>query len=124
MTFYQSALPECRDGAAHHVTGVSQLVTPAAALALVLGQTSVAPLIQYSKAHAMVTQPDAVDVRFGSLADIGSAQVHVAWANSGHVRCKGECPLWANSGHRACEPPKIKRPPTEAASIDGERKND
>ena len=25
----------------------------------------------------MVTQPDAVDVRFGSLADIGSAQVHV-----------------------------------------------
>jgi hypothetical protein len=41
-----------------------------------------------------------VDVRFGSKADICAAIRHVRFTpESGHVRCKGECPLWAKSRH-------------------------
>ena len=41
------------------------------------------------------------DVRFGSLADICSANRHVRFTpNSGHVQCTSRCPLSANSGHR------------------------
>src|SRR5262245_44391488 len=44
---------------------------------------------------------DQADVRFGSKADICSAQAYVRFTpNSGHVRCTRGCPLWANSGHR------------------------
>src|SRR5262245_13565712 len=44
----------------------------------------------------------AHDVRFGSKADICTAMGHVRFTpESGHLRCKQECPLWANSGHRA-----------------------
>ena len=40
------------------------------------------------------------DVRFGSLADICSANRHVRFApESGHVQCNSACPLSANSGH-------------------------
>ena len=40
------------------------------------------------------------DFRFGSKADICSAQVDVRFTlKSGHVRCKEGCPLSANSGH-------------------------
>ena len=41
-----------------------------------------------------------IDVRFGSKADMCSAKGHVRFTpESGHVRCKQECPLCANSGH-------------------------
>src|SRR5262245_58255923 len=43
-------------------------------------------------------------VRFGSKADICSAQAHVRFTpDSGHVQCTSECRLWANSGlmHRS-----------------------
>jgi hypothetical protein len=39
------------------------------------------------------------DVRFGSKADICSANRHVRFTpNSEHVQRTGSCPLWANSG--------------------------
>ena len=41
------------------------------------------------------------DVRFGSEADICSAQAHVRFTpESGHVRCNWRCLLWARSRHR------------------------
>ena len=47
-------------------------------------------------------RPTEVNVRFGSKADMCSATGHVRFApESGHVRCKQECPLSANSGHCA-----------------------
>ena len=40
------------------------------------------------------------NVRFGSKADMCSAQADVRFtSNSGHVRCKKRCPLCAKSGH-------------------------
>ena len=40
------------------------------------------------------------NVRFGSKADICSAQANVRFtAKNGHVRCNERCPLSANSGH-------------------------
>ena len=48
----------------------------------------------------MARAASAVDVRFGSKADMCDAKWHVRFApNSGHVRCKEGCPLCANSGH-------------------------
>ena len=39
-------------------------------------------------------------LRFGSSADILRCGTHVRFTpESGHVRCKNECPLWARSGH-------------------------
>ena len=38
--------------------------------------------------------------RFGSKADICSAENHVRFTpESGHVHCRRACLLWANSGH-------------------------
>jgi len=49
------------------------------------------------------------NVRFGSKADICSAQVDVRFTpNSGHVRCNSQCPLCANSGHPRNDLPKQK----------------
>jgi hypothetical protein len=43
----------------------------------------------------------AINVRFGSLADIRSAKAHVRFTpESGHVQCNSVCPLSANSGHQ------------------------
>src|SRR5262249_5912415 len=40
------------------------------------------------------------DVRFGSKADICSAQRHVRFTPESDIRCDMvECPLWAKSGH-------------------------
>jgi len=40
------------------------------------------------------------NVRFGSRADISSAQAHVRFTpESGHVQCKRPCLLWAKSGY-------------------------
>ena len=73
----------------------------------------------------MVTQPDAVDVRFGSLADIGSAQVHVRFGPIADMcGAKGNVRYGPIADIALASRLKIKRPPTEAASIDGERKND
>jgi len=42
------------------------------------------------------------NVRFGSKADMCSANRHVRFTpESGHVRRNLGCPLWANSGHAA-----------------------
>src|SRR5262249_47699747 len=42
----------------------------------------------------------AVDVRFGSEADMCSAQAHVRYTPESDTKCDMmECPLWANSGH-------------------------
>ena len=40
------------------------------------------------------------DVRFGSKADMCSAEADVRFTpNSGHVQCNSACPLCADSGH-------------------------
>jgi len=75
------------------------------------------------------------NVRFGSKADMCNATDHVRFTpmcdgselartflnvcNSGHVRCKQECPLWARSGHsnvfdgvRSYCPPMLGSDPT------------
>ena len=44
--------------------------------------------------------PTHCNVRFGSKADMCSANSHVRFTpNSGHVQCTTSCPLCANSGH-------------------------
>src|SRR4029077_317663 len=49
---------------------------------------------------AVQAQGSECYVRFGSKADICSANSHVRFTpESGHVRCKEGCPLCANSGH-------------------------
>ena len=46
--------------------------------------------------------PFPPDVSFGSLADILRRQCDVRFTpKSGHVQCKGGCPLSAKSGHSA-----------------------
>jgi len=45
----------------------------------------------------------SADVRFGSKADICSAQAHVRFTPESESDIKRgivKCPLWANSGHR------------------------
>jgi len=45
-------------------------------------------------------QPDNIEVRFGSLADMEIVITDVCFASkSGHVRNQNECPLCAISGH-------------------------
>ena len=44
--------------------------------------------------------PVRLNVRFGSKADMCSAQADVRFIpESGHVQCNSGCPLCANSGH-------------------------
>ena len=57
-----------------------------------------------------------INVRFGSKADMCSAERHVRFTpNSGHAQCKNRCPLCANSGHdglfddRVCTPQESVR---------------
>src|SRR5262249_24151145 len=64
---------------------------------------------------------DALHVRFGSKLDTCSAPAHVRFTpESGHVRCKLECPLWSNSGLMRCnERDRYSITSSARASTDG-----
>src|SRR6516225_7434381 len=51
------------------------------------------------------------DVRFGSKADMCSAQAHVRFTPESDIKCDiVECPLWANSGHRSLRSAQREKP--------------
>ena len=63
-----------------------------------------------------VSPLDVANVRFGSKADMCGARRHVRITpESGHLRCKSQCPLSANSGHPPIRSPRRR----ERAAVGG-----